>query len=126
MENSPEPALRDILKTVAVARMIFQGSTNIQTPPNLIHENYQEILAAGINDWGGISNITDDLVNPREPWPKIETLKEITTKAGFQLRMRLPVYPEYIKHIPGFLSRSLEDKIFSEVDDEGYVKEEET
>jgi FO synthase len=126
MENSPEPALRDILKTVAVARMIFQGSTNIQTPPNLIHENYQEILAAGINDWGGISNITDDLVNPREPWPKIETLKEITTKAGFQLRMRLPVYPEYIKHIPGFLPRSLEDKTFSEVDDEGYVKEEET
>jgi len=126
MENSPEPAFSDILKTVAVARMIFQGSTNIQSPSNLIRKHYPEILAAGINDWGGISSITDDLVNPQEPWPKIETLKEITATAGFQLRMRLPVYPEYIKHIPRFLPRSLEDKILSEVDDEGYVKEEET
>lgn len=126
MENSPEPTLNDMLRTVAVARMIFQGSTNIQSPPNLIREHYQEILDAGINDWGGISNITDDLVNPREPWPKIETLKKITAKAGFQLRMRLPVYPEYIKRIPGFLPRSLEKKILSEVDDEGYAKEEES
>ena len=126
MENSPEPSLSDILKTVAVARMIFQGSTNIQAPPNLIREDYREILAAGINDWGGISNITDDLVNPQEPWPRIETLKEITAKAGFQSRMRLPVYPEYIKQIAGFLPRSLEEKILSEVDDEGYAKEEQT
>jgi FO synthase len=123
MKDRPEPHLSEVMRTVAVARMIFQGRTNIQTPPNLIHQRYREVLAAGINDWGGISSITDDQINPEEPWPRIEALEEITSGEGFQLRMRLPVYPEYVKMIPGFLPSRLQDRILSQVDDEGYVKE---
>jgi len=126
MENSAEPTMIDVMKTVAVARIIFQGRTNIQTPPNLVPGDYREILRAGINDWGGISNITNDLVNPQEPWPRIETLRNITVEAGFQLKMRLPIYPEYIRRIPGYLPKTLEDKILRQVDDEGYVQEEQT
>ncbi|MEM3004209.1 MAG: 7,8-didemethyl-8-hydroxy-5-deazariboflavin synthase CofG [Candidatus Bathyarchaeia archaeon] len=123
MEDRPGPHLSELVRTVAVARMIFQGRTNIQTPPNLIHQKYREVLAAGINDWGGISSITDDEINPEEPWPRIEALEEVTSSEGFQLRMRLPVYPEYVKRIPGFLPRRLQERIHSQVDDEGYVKE---
>jgi 7,8-didemethyl-8-hydroxy-5-deazariboflavin synthase CofG subunit len=126
MENSAEPTMIDVMKTVAVARIIFQGRTNIQTPPNLVPGDYREILRAGINDWGGISNITNDLVNPQEPWPRIETLRNVTVEAGFQLKMRLPIYPEYIRRIPGYLPKTLEDKILRQVDDEGYVQEEQT
>jgi 7,8-didemethyl-8-hydroxy-5-deazariboflavin synthase CofG subunit len=124
MENNAEPDLSEIARTVAVARIIFQGKTNIQAPPNLIPGNYQMMLDAGINDWGGISDVTHDLVNPRSPWPKVEELRKATNAAGFQLRMRLPIYPEYIKQMHGYLPKSLENKIMSQVDTEGYALEE--
>jgi hypothetical protein len=80
-------------------------------------------LEAGINDWGGISNITYDYVNPHAPWPDIEDLRTLTMKAGFSLKMRLPVYPEYIRKISGFLPKKLKHQITSQVDDEGFVRE---
>lgn len=123
MQNYPEPQLDDIVKTIAVSRIIFQGSINIQAPPNLLPGTCKSVLEAGINDWGGISNITYDHVNPHAPWPDIEDLRALTMKAGFSLKMRLPVYPEYIKKISGFLPKKLKHKIISQVDDEGFVRE---
>jgi len=126
MEKVSETKIIDTVRTVAVTRIIFQGETNIQSPPNLISEPYEPLLRAGINDWGGISNITRDFVNPQAPWPEIENLRKATAKAGFQLKIRLPVYPEYIVRIRGYLSRTLEEKIRTQVDDEGYPREETT
>lgn len=123
MQNCPEPQLDDMVKTIAVSRIIFQGSINIQAPPNLLPNAYTSVLNAGINDWGGISNITYDFVNPHAPWPDIEVLRAFTMKAGFCLKMRLPIYPEYIRKISGFLPKRLEHKIKSQVDDEGFVRE---
>jgi FO synthase len=123
MKNYPEPQLDDIVKTIAISRIIFQGSINIQTPPNLLPGTYKSVLEAGINDWGGISNITYDYVNPNAAWPDIEDLKASTIKAGFTLKMRLPIYPEYIRKISGFLPKKLKHKITSQVDDEGFVRE---
>ena len=123
MQNYPMPQLDDIRKTIAVGRIIFQGSMNIQAPPNLLPGTYKSVLEAGINDWGGISNITYDYVNPHAAWPDIEDLKTSTINAGFTLKMRLPIYPEYIRKISGFLPKKLKHKIISQVDDEGFVRE---
>jgi FO synthase len=122
MEQAPQPTMIDMVKTVATARLIFQGKTNIQSPPNLLPGPYRDLLCAGINDWGGVSNLTKDLVNPEAPWPEIDTLRKVTNEAGFELILRLPVYPEYIVRMDGYLPSSLEEKIRSQVDSEGFVR----
>ena len=124
MEKATEPMDIDTIKTVAVTRIIFQGETNIQSPPNLVSD-YRALLYAGVNDWGGISNITGDLVNSQSPWPKIEDLRKATSDAGFELKMRLPVYPEYIIKMPEYLPNNLKNRIRSQVNDEGYPRVEE-
>ena len=123
MQNYPKPKMDDMIKTIAVSRIIFQGSINIQAPPNLLPGIYKSVLEAGINDWGGISNITFDYVNPHKAWPDIEDLKTSTMNAGFTFKMRLPIYPEYIRKKSGFLPKKLKNKITSQVDDEGLVRE---
>jgi 7,8-didemethyl-8-hydroxy-5-deazariboflavin synthase CofG subunit len=122
MELAPQPTMIDMVKTVAAARLIFQGKTNIQSPPNLLQGAYRDLLCAGINDWGGVSNLTKDLVNPEAPWPEIDTLRKVTNEAGFELILRLPVYPEYIVRMDGYLPSSLEEKIRSQVDSEGFAR----
>ncbi|MCP8321887.1 MAG: 7,8-didemethyl-8-hydroxy-5-deazariboflavin synthase CofG, partial [archaeon] len=106
MESHPEPNVKDIAKTIALARLIFLGKMNIQAPPNLSNE-YGAYLSAGINDWGGISPVTKDFVNPEAPWPEIKALKRITEQKGFELKARLPVYPEFILNKADLLPRSL-------------------
>jgi 2-iminoacetate synthase ThiH len=86
---------------VAVTRLLMP-TVNIQAPPNLNAPYYEELLDAGINDWGGISPLTPDYINPEKPWPHVEQLRLRTEGKGFQLRQRLPVYPEFL---PGPLSR---------------------
>lgn len=122
MELVPQPGIVDMIKTVAATRLIFQGKTNIQSPPNLIPGAYEDLLRAGINDWGGVSNLTKDLVNPEAPWPEIDTLRKVTNEAGFELILRLPVYPEYILRLDGYLPNSLVEKIRSQVDSEGFAR----
>jgi 7,8-didemethyl-8-hydroxy-5-deazariboflavin synthase CofG subunit len=95
MSAWPEPSQKDMLRTVAVARLIL-GSMNLQAPPNLSAPGYDSLLAAGINDWGGVSPLTPDFINPERPWPHLEELERRTTAAGYQLRQRLPVYPEFL------------------------------
>ena len=98
MRNSPEPTVPYFLRVVAVARWILGAEANVQVPPNLT-ENYGVYLDAGINDWGGVSPLTIDWVNPEAPWPHLDTLEQVTSSAGFELRPRLPVYPQYIRPI---------------------------
>lgn len=95
MRRAAEPIPRWFARVVALARWIMGAEANIQVPPNL-SDSYEIYLEAGINDWGGVSPVTIDWVNPEAPWPHLEALKANTAAAGFELRGRLPVYPEYI------------------------------
>jgi 7,8-didemethyl-8-hydroxy-5-deazariboflavin synthase CofG subunit len=102
MAHVPEPGSNEMLRTVAVARLLMPN-VNIQAPPNLNAPYYEELLDAGLNDWGGISPLTPDYINPEKPWPHLEQLRMRTESKGFQLRQRLPVYPEFL---PGVMLRS--------------------
>ena len=95
MTSWPEPAAGEMLRAVAVARLLMP-EMNIQAPPNLSAPYYDDLLDAGINDWGGISPLTPDFINPEKPWPHIEQLRLRTEARGFTLRQRLPVYPEFV------------------------------
>jgi len=95
MRNAPEPEIPYFVRVVALARWILGAEANIQVPPNLT-EDFSVYLDAGINDWGGVSPLTIDWVNPEAPWPAIDRLEAVTSAAGFHLRPRLPVYPEYL------------------------------
>jgi FO synthase len=105
MRHSAEPVPRWFARVVALGRWIMGPEANIQVPPNLT-EAYEIYLDAGINDWGGVSPLTIDWVNPEAPWPHLDQLSDRTTAGGFELRPRLPVYPEYITETwidPGLL-----------------------
>jgi 7,8-didemethyl-8-hydroxy-5-deazariboflavin synthase CofG subunit len=125
MRDHPEPRLLDMLRTIAVARLILGGSMNIQAPPNLTPDSYQMYLFAGINDWGGISPLTKDFVNPERPWPNILELRAATEEAGFRLRERLAIYPEYVVSGDGFIPSSVAERVLALADSQGLVKEEE-
>ena len=90
-----EPTVQYVARVVAVARWIFGAEMNLQVPPNLT-EDFGVYLDAGINDWGGVSPLTIDWVNPEAPWPHVERLEAVTVAAGFRLQPRLPIYPEYV------------------------------
>jgi FO synthase len=98
MHSWPEPSRADMLRTIAVARLLMP-EMNIQAPPNLSDPDYEELLDAGINDWGGISPLTPDFINPERPWPHLAELERRTRKKGFALRQRLPVYPEFVEKV---------------------------
>ena len=97
MRGVPDAELADLAATIAVARLVLGPSARIQAPPNLIGNEYQLILAAGIDDWGGVSPLTPDHVNPERPWPQIDDLAGQTAAGGFQLAERLTIYPNYIR-----------------------------
>jgi len=98
MANWPEPDHDDMLRTLAVARLLLRDM-NIQAPPNLTEPNYERLLQGGINDWGGVSPLTPDYINPEAPWPHLADLERRTREAGQELRQRLPVYPEFISAV---------------------------
>ncbi|MFB6435719.1 bifunctional FO biosynthesis protein CofGH [Streptomyces sp. NPDC056411] len=97
MRGMPDAELEELAATIAVARHIMGPSTRIQAPPNLVDGAYRMLIDAGIDDWGGVSPLTLDHVNPERPWPQIEELAERCAAAGFDLRERLPIYPEFIQ-----------------------------
>jgi 7,8-didemethyl-8-hydroxy-5-deazariboflavin synthase CofG subunit len=94
----PEPDHGDMLRTLAVARLIL-GNMNIQAPPNLTENGYERLLDGGINDWGGVSPLTPDFINPEAPWPHLVELQQRTEAAGQKLVQRLPVYPEFVDRV---------------------------
>lgn len=109
MENQKEPSLLDMIRTVAVTKLLFP-ECGVQVPPNLNRDTAQIFLMAGADDWGGVSPLTKDYVNPEAPWPKLDELKTLTEELGFQLEERLPVYPRYLK--AEFLSDTIQGKIY--------------
>jgi 2-iminoacetate synthase ThiH len=96
---------------------------NIQVPPNLNSEDFGKYIDAGINDWGGISPITIDHVNPESPWPSIESIKCVTNSRGYNLRARLPIYPEFLDKADDFIPDKLRSYIDLLADDTGLVRE---
>lgn len=104
MRAHPEPSAEEMLKAIALARLILGGEMNIQAPPNLTPESYPLYLHAGINDWGGVSPLTPDYINPEAPWPALAILGRKTAAAGFVLKPRLAIYPEFIFQGEKFIS----------------------
>jgi FO synthase len=96
MANAPEPSFDELLWTVAVARLIFENTLSVQAPPNLQEPGYGRLIEAGIDDWGGVSPVTPDHVNPERPWPQLATLAAESAKYGKVLTERLAVYPRYV------------------------------
>jgi FO synthase len=123
MRDHPEPTLEEMLRTVAVARLILGPSMNLQAPPNLT-QDYGRLLDAGINDWGGVSPLTRDFINPEAPWPHLAALRTVTESRGFLLRQRLPVYPEFILDRQEYLAPELAERIRASVDGDGLVPDE--
>jgi FO synthase len=96
MADAPEPPLEELLWTIAVARIVLGGRAHIQAPPNLSGKDFPRLLDAGIDDWGGVSPVTIDHVNPEAPWPELDRLREATESRGFERAPRLAVYPEWL------------------------------
>ena len=120
MAQRPEPSHGEMLRAVAVARLLLPN-VNIQAPPNLSAPYYEDLVDAGINDWGGISPLTPDYINPEKPWPHLEQLRLRTEAKGSALRQRLPVYPEFLAAVasePGLLS----ERLRAAADDRGLAR----
>ncbi|HEV2282070.1 MAG TPA: 7,8-didemethyl-8-hydroxy-5-deazariboflavin synthase CofG [bacterium] len=122
MAGADEPDAVDVMRTAAVARLVLGAEMNIQVPPNLTARGYETYLGAGINDWGGISPLTIDYVNPEAPWPQITALRAKTEAAGLTLRPRLAVYPEYVLRRPDYLAPALIGRLRAAADADGYFK----
>lgn len=118
----PEPSVIDVARTAAVARLIFGDDVSIQVPPNLNPTAHRLLLAAGINDWGGISPVTRDFINPERPWPELSRLKAVTKDAGFDLRERLAIYPEYITASDRWVPELFRESVMALTGSEGLVK----
>jgi 7,8-didemethyl-8-hydroxy-5-deazariboflavin synthase CofG subunit len=121
MAAHPDASLEEMLRTTALARLILGSQMNIQAPPNLSYSDFPRLLEAGINDWGGISPVTKDFINPEAAWPQIATLRAETEARGFALRERLALYPEFVGR-EGFLSRGVRERLNLLVDSDGYAR----
>jgi 7,8-didemethyl-8-hydroxy-5-deazariboflavin synthase CofG subunit len=122
MFAAPEPSAEVLQKTIAIARLIIGAEMNLQSPPNLLARDYPNLLAAGINDWGGISPVTKDFINPEAAWPQIADLRRRSAAAGFVLRERLAIYPEFIDR-PGFVAAPLRQPLHALLAADNYARE---
>lgn len=123
MAQAPEPSKQDLQRTIAVARLILGGRMNLQSPPNLLSKDYPDLLQAGINDWGGISPVTKDFINPEAAWPQISSLAARSADAGFVLRERLAIYPEFSSRAE-FVHSRLQPHLRKLQAEDGYAREE--
>ena len=122
MALHPEPSLTEMLWTIANARLILDADISIQAPPNL-SERHMDYLKAGINDWGGISPVTIDFINPQHDWPEIRELMEATSKAGHILKERLTVYPSFFKNTSKYLHPGIFDRVSKMAGHDGLSKD---
>lgn len=122
MAQAPEPSTQDLERTIAVARLILGGEMNLQSPPNLLSEDYPDLLQAGINDWGGISPVTKDFINPEAAWPQISALSARSAEVGFVLRERLAIYPEFASRTP-FVNARLQPHLRKLQAEDGYARQ---
>jgi FO synthase len=123
MADAPEPALEELLWTCAAARLVLGARRNIQAPPNLSYAEFPRLLDAGINDWGGVSPVTVDHVNPEAPWPELERLREATRSRGLELAPRLTIYPEYVAEPDRWLDPEVAPHVLALADGEGLARE---
>jgi 7,8-didemethyl-8-hydroxy-5-deazariboflavin synthase CofG subunit len=121
MAAHPDASLEEMLRTTALARVILGSQMNIQAPPNLSYADFPRLLDAGINDWGGISPVTRDFINPEAAWPQIATLRSETEVRGFTLRERLALYPEFVGR-EEFLSTRVRERLNLVADSAGYAR----
>ncbi|MDQ3785291.1 MAG: bifunctional FO biosynthesis protein CofGH [Actinomycetota bacterium] len=125
MAGHPEPEVDEIALAIALTRLILGPGIGVQAPPNLTPEEYGVYLEAGLSDWGGVSPVTPDHVNPEAPWPELDALRRVTEERGFQLVQRLPVYPAYCSTPEArsrWIDRALRPKIMDGSDAEGYAR----
>ncbi|MDP6604481.1 MAG: 5-amino-6-(D-ribitylamino)uracil--L-tyrosine 4-hydroxyphenyl transferase CofH [Rhodospirillales bacterium] len=122
MSAAPEPSLDELLWTVAVARLLFGPEMNIQAPPNLSPGGLGPLIAAGINDWGGVSPVTPDHVNPEAPWPHLAELAQKTADCGHELVERLAIYPGYANAASRWLDEGLRTPVLRSVDTDGFAR----
>ena len=120
MAQHPEPSMDDMLRTIAIARLILGPQMNLQAPPNLSYADFPRLLEAGINDWGGISPVTKDFINPEAAWPQIARLRAETEARGFTLRERLALYPEFVAS-GNFLSAQVRERAQHLADADGFA-----
>ena len=118
MGDAGEPGLIDLMSACAITRLVFGPAMNIQAPPNL-SADYGPLLVSGINDWGGISPLTPDYINPEAPWPELGRLAQLCAEAGYELRKRLTIYPEYV-HEDAWVAHGLRDGLRRVTDTDGY------
>ncbi|NIB38409.1 5-amino-6-(D-ribitylamino)uracil--L-tyrosine 4-hydroxyphenyl transferase CofH [Pseudomaricurvus alkylphenolicus] len=123
MAISVEPDDNELLWTIAVARLIFGAGMSIQVPPNLNRDSLASLINAGINDWGGLSPLTPDFVNPEAPWPQLSSLANKTAAAGKWLHERLTVYPDYVRVMDQWCDNNMRPGILRYADGEGYASE---
>ncbi len=122
MAQAPEPDLDELLWTIAVARIVFGPTMSIQAPPNLSPGVLEQIVAAGINDWGGVSPLTPDFVNPEAPWPHLDDLAQATAGAGKDLHERLTIYPRYATDPDQWVAPELHETLLERIDAEGFPR----
>lgn len=122
MAESPEPDLNELLWTIAVARLLFGPEMNIQAPPNLSPGVLPQLVDAGINDWGGVSPLTQDYVNPEAPWPHLAELESQTRLSGKYLEQRLTIFPRYVQESTEWLNGALEAKVVRLTDSSGFAR----
>ena len=122
MAEHEDAEAEEMLWSVAMARLVLGPDVNLQVPPNLSQRDYPMYLQAGINDWGGVSPLTIDYVNPEAPWPQIADLERHTREQGFILKPRFPVYPEFFMDKPDGVSSPVAQRLRDMADEDGYVK----
>jgi FO synthase len=123
MHDAPEPGADEFLATVATARVVFGPRMNVQAPPNLSDPVYPRLIDAGINDWGGVSPVTIDHVNPEAPWPKLEDLRRRTAEKGYELRERLAIYPEFALKPDPWVAGKMQDPVRKLTGPDGLARE---
>jgi FO synthase len=124
MAGSPEPTLDELIWTARAARELLPAEVHVQVPPNLSYDDFPQLLESGIDDWGGVSPVTIDHVNPEAPWPEIERLRAATEAHGFELAARLPVYPEYVADLERWADPRVAAEILRHADASGLAREE--
>ncbi len=122
MALASEPSVEELQRTLCLARLIAGGTMNVQSPPNLVADDYPLLLAAGINDWGGISPVTRDFINPESAWPQIAALEQRIAGAGYRLRERLAIYPKFSLTSSNFVDAKLRTRLDQLRGDDGYAR----
>ena len=124
MRGAPEPPTLEMLRTLATARLVLGAAMNIQAPPNLNTDGAPTYLLAGINDWGGVSPLTKDFINPEAAWPEVSQLSAMTSEAGYELRERTALYPEYVTSDTWAVSQPVRERLNELTESDGLVRHE--